>query len=161
MNGCIFPGSFDPITCGHLNMIKRISSFFDHVIVVVMVNVNKKELIPKEERVKIIKKACCEIKNVEVDMWTGMLSEYVLTHPESIVIRGVRNHSEFEQEKTAALLNKKLNPGMETFLIPADSSMECISSSAVKEIAAFSGDFKWMIPENVYDDVYKWLINKQ
>ena len=99
MSGCIFPGSFDPITCGHLDLIRRAAAMFDTVTVTVMVNRSKAGSIPYEDRVRLIRKACADLPNVKAELWQGLLAEYVRKHPGYVVIRGVRSTEEFEQEK--------------------------------------------------------------
>ena len=160
MSECVFPGSFDPITCGHLDMIRRISSMYDTVIVAVMVNRAKEGCIPFQDRVRLIRKACGELPNVRAELWTGLLSDYLRFHRGSVVIRGVRSTQEFEQEKTAAAINRHLNPGMETLFLPASDGWTDLSSSAVREIASFGGDFRSLVPESIYGDLQEWLIKK-
>ena len=158
MSQCVFPGSFDPITCGHLNLIERASVLFDRVMVTVMVNISKKGVIPYNERVEIIRKACKHLENVQVDLWTGLLVDYMKEHPGWIVLRGVRNAHEFEQEINNADINRRLLPGTETLLMPASPEWNGISSSVIREIASFGGDFKAFIPKTVYRDIHKYLI---
>lgn len=161
MNTCIFPGSFDPITRGHMDLIRRVAELFDQVIVTVMINREKSGTIPHKERVKIIRKACTGIPNVRVDFWDGLLSEYASGHPGSVIVRGVRNSGEFEREKTAAAINRTLCPGLETLLIPAADEWADVSSSAVREIASFGGDFSAFVPDAVYAEIRKWLISSE
>ena len=157
MSSCVFPGSFDPITCGHMDIIHRASVIFDQVTVAVMINREKKGFIPFEERVRILKKACCKLGNVKIDMWDGLLAEYMKIHSESIIVRGVRSAAEFEQEKAAASINKRLYPNIETILLPSCDTAGAISSSVIREIASFGGNYHGMIPECVYDDIEIWL----
>ena len=158
MSSCILPGSFDPVTNGHLNLIERVAGIFENVLVTVMINRGKSGCIPLEERVRMIRKACWKIPNVKVDMWDGLLSDYVRQHPGSVVVRGIRNVSEFEQEKTAAEINRQLLPGLETLLIPSMDDMDSVSSSTVREIASFRGDISRYIPDCIYPEVLRWLI---
>ena len=157
MSGCIFPGSFDPITCGHLDLIRRAAAMFDTVTVTVMVNRSKAGSIPYEDRVRLIRKACADLPNVKAELWQGLLAEYVRKHPGYVVIRGVRSAEEFEQEKTAAAVNRRLCPGMETILLPASDGLSDVSSSAVREIASFGGDFRRFVPTGIYRELKKWL----
>ena len=157
MRTCVFPGSFDPITCGHMNLIERAARMYDSVTVAVMVNISKTGTIPYEERVNIIRKACSKITNVQVVLWKGLLADYIRENEGSVVIRSVRNIGEFEQEIRAAEINRRLCPGMETVLIPADPSLADISSSAVREISAFGGNIRNLVPAGVYSDIRKRL----
>lgn len=157
MSVCVFPGSFDPITRGHMDLIQRAAGLFDSVTVTVMVNISKKPCIPLENRIAMIRKACTGIPNVEVDLWEGLLADYMKNHPGWFVVRGVRNASEFEQEKTAAAINRQLYPGMETFLLPSDEELDCVSSSMVREIAGFGGDYSRFVPDGLYEEIGKWL----
>lgn len=158
MSSCIFPGSFDPITCGHLNLIKRISEIFDEVTVTVMINRDKSGVIPLEQRIILIRKACRKLPNVHVDLWEGLLADYVRRHPGNVVIRGVRSVGEFEREKAAASINRQLCPGLETLLIPAVDEWEGLSSTTVREIASFGGNISKYVPESICPDVEKWLL---
>ena len=153
MKGCVIPGSFDPITIGHLNLIERCSALYDRVTVAVMVNIHKPGTIPHEDRVEIIRKACGGISNVQVELWKGLLADFMKEHPGKPVIRSVRSCAEFETEITSAEINRRLYPGTETLLMPAAPELADISSSAVREIAAFGGDIRGLVPENVYREI--------
>ena len=158
MSACIFPGSFDPITCGHMNLIERAAVMFDHVTVTVMVNRSKNGIIPYEERVRLIRKACEGFANVKAELWEGLLADYMRQHPGSIVIRGVRNSGDFEKELAAADMNRRLYNSMETLLIPALPEWANLSSSAVREVASFGGSISGMVPACILETVKKWLI---
>ncbi len=157
MSECVFPGSFDPITCGHLNLIERAAKLYDSVTVAVMVNIGKTGTIPYEERAQLVRKACGEIPNVRVELWMGLLADYMREHPGCVVLRGVRNTGEFEQEIKTAAVNSRLCPGMETLFMPAAAEWADVSSSAVREIAAFDGNIRGLVPENVYREILKRL----
>lgn len=161
MTSCIIPGSFDPLTEGHMNLIRRAAGMFDRVTVTVMVNVSKKGCIPYAEREKIIRKACREIPNVGTERWEGLLADYVRAHPGSFVLRGVRNGAEYEQERTAAAVNRRLYPGTETLLMLSEEGCSEISSSAVREIAAFGGNYEAFVPAEVLEDIRPWLERKE
>ena len=160
MSLCIFPGSFDPITRGHLNLIERAAAIFDEVIVTVMVNRSKEGTIPYEERARIIRKACADYPNVRAELWKGLLADYAREHPGSTVVRGIRSASEFSQELQAADMNRKLCPSLETVFLPAAPEWSGLSSSAVREIASFGGDVRPFVPERVCEDILKWLGHK-
>ena len=109
MSSCVFPGSFDPVTIGHMDVISRASIVFDHVRVTVMINMNKQGRISIADRIRILKKACMRFPNVEVEQWNGLLADYMREHGEKILIRGVRSCTEYEHEYVSALMNRKLN----------------------------------------------------
>ena len=140
MSSCVIPGSFDPVTRGHMDLIRRTARMFDRVTVVVMVNIRKQGRFSPEERVRLLEKACAEEPGVTVDRWDGLLSEYMREKGETTVLRGVRSGTEYDAEMVSAQANRMLNPEMETLLLPAGDGMQWISSSAVREIAAFGGD---------------------
>ncbi len=154
---CVFPGSFDPVTIGHMDLIRRAAGIYECVNVVVMVNISKKGMIPYQERVRILQKACAGISNVSVELWEGLLADYIREHPGTVVIRCVRNADEAELEIRTAAINRRLYPGTETLLMPAAAELADISSSAVREIAAFGGDIKGLVPKNVYREIIKHL----
>ena len=154
----VFPGSFDPPTRGHLDLIRRAASVMDHVTVCVMVNISKAGSIPFEERKRMLEKACRGIPNVTVDKWEGLLADYMRTQePGTAVIRGVRSTGEFEQERTAAAVNRALYPGLETILLFAGDGMDSVSSSTVREIAAFGGDYSFLVPPKIMKDIDRYL----
>ena len=158
MRCCVFPGSFDPPTRGHVDLIRRAAALYDRVTVTVMVNVGKQGTIPWEERVRMLEKACADIPNVRVELWKGLLADYIRKQKKMpAVIRGVRNAAEFEHEAEAAAVNKMLCPGMETVLIPASEGLGMVSSSTVREIAAFGGDYDFLIPAEIQQDIHRFL----
>ena len=157
MKGCIFPGSFDPLTCGHLELIRRAAAVFDSVTVTVMVNRAKEGCIPYEERVRLIRKACTDLPNVKAELWQGLLADYMREHRDCVVVRGVRCAAEFEQEMNAAAINRRLYSGLETVLFTASDGQAEVSSSTVREIASFGGNFRRFVPANIYRELKKWL----
>jgi len=157
MSSCVIPGSFDPVTRGHQDLIRRAALLFDRVTVVVMVNVRKQSCFPPEERVRLLEMACRNEAGVRVERWDGLLSEYMREKGERTVIRGVRGAGEFDQEYLAAQANRMLNPKMETLLLPAGDGMQWISSSAVREIAAFGGDIREFIPRECAEEILRRL----
>lgn len=161
MSQCVFPGSFDPPTIGHFDLIRRAAAIFDEVVVTVMINRNKKGLIPFEERVAMLKELCRDMPGVTVDTWSGLLAEYMRQRPGSVLIRGVRNEQDFQYEMLSAAVNRQLYPGMETLFFPAGDSVSHVSSSVVKEIAAFGGDYGMFIPAEIKDSIQKWLSKKE
>ena len=157
MSSCVIPGSFDPVTRGHADLIRRAARLFDRVTVVVMVNIHKRGCFSPEARQRMLEAACGEIPGVRVDRWEGLLSEYMRQKGETTVVRGVRSAAEFDAENTAAQANRRLNPEMETLLIPAGDGLQWISSSAVREIAAFGGEIREFIPEECAEEILRGL----
>ena len=147
----VYPGTFDPITNGHLDIIKRASGLFDKLYVVVPSNINKKTLFSVEERVNLIKQVVVDIPNVEVDTTDMLTVDYAKTVGATTLLRGLRMVSDFEYELQMAALNKSLNNNVETIFIMSSHEYSFLSSSSVKEIAAFSGEFKEFVPKPVYD----------
>ena len=142
----IYPGSFDPITNGHLDVIERAAKMFDKVIVAVARNAEKHPLFTAEERVALARTACRRLRNVSVDGFAGLLVEYARRQKARVVVRGLRAVSDFEFEFQLALMNRKLEPEVETiFLMPKDE-YTFISSRLVKEIAALGGDVSDFVP---------------
>ncbi len=157
MKSCVIPGSFDPVTRGHTDLFRRAAERFDRVTVVVMVNVRKQGVFPPEERVRLLEKACAGMENVRVERWEGLLSAYMREKGEKTVIRGVRGAAEFDAEYAAAQANRLLNPEMETLMMPSGEGLQCVSSSAVREIAAFGGDPRAFLPAECAEEIMETL----
>ena len=157
----MIPGSFDPVTRGHQDLIRRAAQLFDRVTVVVMVNIRKQGCFSPEERVRLLEQACRCDPNVRVERWEGLLSEYMREREERTVIRGARSAAEFDAEIVSAQANRMLNPEMETLLLPAGDGMQCISSSAVREIAAFGGDIREFVPRECAEEIRKKLLKME
>ena len=153
MQTAIVPGSFDPITLGHLDIINRAARLFDRVVVCVVSNDNKKTMFTLEERQEHIRKVTAHLPNVEVDTWNGLLVDYADKYEQPVVVRGLRAVSDFENEFMMALTNKKLNHRVETAFLASDERYTYLSSSGVKEIAHFGGDVKQFLPEVIYDEL--------
>ncbi|MBC7087358.1 MAG: pantetheine-phosphate adenylyltransferase [Tissierellales bacterium] len=147
----IYPGSFDPITYGHIDIIKRCSLKFDKTIIAVLNNQNKKSLFNVEERIEMINQVTKEIDNIEVVSFTGLLTEFARKIDCSTIIRGLRAVSDYEYELQMALINKKAYPDIETLFMVASSDVSFLSSSIVKEIASYGGDIKCFVPKVVED----------
>ncbi len=161
MTGCVFPGSFDPVTRGHMDLIRRAAALFDRVTVTVMINIHKQGTFSPKERIRLLEKACRGLDNVRVDRWDGLLADYLREKGETCVIRGARSTVEFETEVTSASVNRLLNPGMETLLLPTYGEYAELSSSAVREIAAFGGDIRPYVPEEIAEEIAGVLANKK
>lgn len=154
----ICPGSFDCITLGHLDIITRAAAMFDEIIVVAMNNQQKAYTFTPEERVSMIKKATTGIKNVQVDLYDGLLAEYAAKKGASAIIKGLRAMSDFEYEFQMALTNKKLNPEVETLFLTTSAENMYLSSSMVKQIASMGGDVSDFVPSVILDDILKKLL---
>lgn len=146
---CIYPGSFDPITLGHIDIIERIADKFDKVIVAVIINPNKKSLFTLEERIGLIEESVSHLENVEIDKFTGLTSEYARNKNIDILIRGLRNSIDYEYELPLAIGNKELNKDLETLFIQADKKYKHISSTVVTEVASLNGDVSMWVSEPV------------
>lgn len=149
----VYPGSFDPITVGHIDVIARASALFDRVIVAVMHNPAKQGCFPVGERLRLIRKATAHLQNVEVDGWDGLLAEYVRRTGAVCVVRGLRSVNDFESEWNMAQVNAQLLPGLETVFLTARPEHMCISSSVVREAAGFGADVSAFVPEAIAEDV--------
>jgi len=156
----IYPGSFDPITCGHLDIIKRSCKVFDKVIVAVLNNGSKKPMFSVSERMQLINRCIKDLPNCEVDSFDGLLMDYAKKKNADTVIRGLRAISDFEYEFQMALLNKKLNPDIETMFMVTNLNCLYISSSVVKEICLYGGNTQGLVPEEIIEDV-KYKIEKE
>ena len=155
MSTAIYPGSFDPVTLGHLNIIKRAAACFDKLIVCVMVNSEKvnRGLFTPEERVELLKKATARFPNVEVDYSEGLLAAYAKRRKAHVVVKGLRAVSDFEQEVQMAVINRKLNPGLETMFLASSEKYTYLSSTIVKEMARYGADLGEFLPREIVDDV--------
>ena len=149
MKIAIYPGSFDPITCGHLNIIRRAANIFDRLIVCVMVNGTKQPLFSLEERVKMIRDVVEDIPNVEVDFSKDLLAEYAKQKGSCVIIKGLRAGSDFENEFSMAIINHKINPNLDTMFLTAEHQYMYLSSSTVKELAGFDVDLTDFLPEKI------------
>ena len=158
MKIAIYPGSFDPITSGHLNIIRRAANIFDRLIVCVMVNSSKKPMFTQDERVEMIRRVTCDIPNVEVDSSNELLAEYAKRKGSCVIVKGLRAGSDFENEFQMALINRKINPELDTMFLTADSQYMYLSSSTVKELGKFDVDLSDFLPEQIIPD-FKMRIN--
>lgn len=156
MKRAIYPGSFDPVTYGHLDVIKRAAKMFDELIVSVLNNKVKTPLFSVEERVKILKEAVKDIPNVKVESFSGLLVDYAKEKDVHVVIRGLRAITDFEYELQNAQTNVKLSNGeVDTVFLTTSLEYAYLSSSSVKEIASFGGDISMCVPEFVQNLVYE------
>ncbi len=153
MSKVIYPGSFDPVTNGHLDIIDRASKVFDHLVVAVLENPRKDASFSLEERVDMLNSIVISYPNVEVDFFQGLLIEYAQKLGANIIIKGLRAVSDFEFEFQMALANRKLNCNVETMFMMTNNMYSFISSSIVKEVADLGGDIRDMVPPQVYRKV--------
>lgn len=159
MKTAICPGSFDPVTNGHLDVIERASRLFDEVYVVVMTNYRKvgSMTFTEEERVDFIQKSVAHLPNVRVDTYAGLLADYAADHGIHIIVKGLRAVSDFEDEFQQSIANKHINNSLETVFLPCTAEHMFLSSSLVKQIGQLGGDITDFVPEAVADDITKRL----
>lgn len=155
----ICPGSFDPVTMGHLDIISRACKIFDRIIVAVPVNPQKRFSFSVEERMELLQRVCDDagLENVEIDQVKGLLADYAMERGAMVVVKGLRAVSDFEYEFQQALANKKLNPQLETMFLPTSSDNMFLSSSVVKQIAGFGGDISHFVPDCILDTIQERL----
>ena len=155
MKSAIYPGSFDPVTSGHLNIIRRAAKIFDRLIVCVMVNSGKNPMFSLDERVAFIRKVTEDIPNVEVDSSNALLAEYAKQKGSCVIVKGLRAGSDFENEFQMAVINRKINPELDTMFLTAESQYMYLSSSTVKELASYDVDLSDFLPEAIIPDFKK------
>ena len=153
MKIAIYPGSFDPITTGHLNIIQRAAKIFDKLIVCVMVNAGKRSpMFTREERVELIRRVTKDIPNVEVDCSAELLADYARRKGDCVIVKGLRAGSDFENEFQMALINHKINPSLDTMFLTAEHQFTYLSSSMVKELGSYDVDLTDFLPEEIIPD---------
>lgn len=161
MTTALYPGSFDPITLGHLNIIRRASNIFDRVVVCVMVNSEKKPMFTIEERMELVRRVTDRLPNVEVTTTNDLLAEYAKQYEGAVLVKGLRAVSDFDYELQIALINKKMNPELETVFLPASEKYTFLSSTAAKEMAAYGADLSEFVPKEIIDDVIEKTNNRR
>ena len=152
MKIAIYPGSFDPVTSGHLNIIQRAANIFDKLIVCVMVNAGKNPMFTLEELVELIRKVTDSIPNVEVDCSDELLAEYARRKGSCVIVKGLRAGSDFENEFQMAMVNRKINPELDTMFLTAEHQYMYMSSSMVKELGSYHVDLSDFLPEQIIPD---------
>ncbi|MCD7756181.1 MAG: pantetheine-phosphate adenylyltransferase [Firmicutes bacterium] len=155
MKIAIYPGSFDPVTSGHLNIIRRAANIFDKLIVCVMVNAGKHTMFTLEERAELIRTVTADIPNVEVDCSGELLAEYARGRGSCVIVKGLRAGSDFENEFQMAMINHKINPDLDTMFLTAEHQYMYMSSSTVKELAAYDVDLSDFLPAQIIPEVKK------
>ena len=163
MKTAIYPGSFDPITRGHLNIIKRAAVCFDKLIVCVMVNSEKvnRGLFTPEERVELIRRVVAKLPNVEADCSSTLIAEYARQKRACTLVKGLRAVSDYENELQMALINRKLNPRLETMFLPSSAKYTYVSSSMVKEMARYGAELSDFVPREIIGDVQRKMDSRR
>lgn len=155
MSIAVYPGSFDPITLGHLNIIRRAAAVFDELLVCVMVNSDKDPLFNHEERVELIRRTVARFPNVKAESSKELLVEYMKARGAKVIIKGLRAVSDFDREFQIALVNRKLDDGIETLFMPSSEKYTYLSSTVVKEMARYGADLNTFVPKEIIKDVLK------
>lgn len=155
----IYPGTFDPLTLGHLDIIQRTAAIFDKLVVSVVFNMEKSPFFEIDERVELIQKAVENLPNVEVTSSIELLADFARQYENPIIVKGLRNHIDYEYETTMAVFNKKLNPGLETFFITSKLEYTYVSSTAVRQLAAFGSDLSDYVPDFVAEAINKKFLS--
>ncbi len=151
----VYPGSFDPVTNGHVDIIKRAASLCDKLIVAVLVNSSKNPSFTLDERVNLLKCAISDVPNVQIESFSGLLIDFMTKKKAAVIIKGLRAVSDFEYELQMALLNKNLNPDIETLFMMTNINYSFLSSSSVKELARNKGNIDGLVPDCIKDEVIK------
>ena len=159
MNAAIYPGSFDPVTEGHIDVIKRASGIFDRLYVAVMANVDKRTMFTADERVEMLKKSVAGFHHIEIVRSGGLLAEFAASLGVSTIVKGIRNMADFDSENQMALINAKLNPKLDTVFFPTRSEYMFLSSSAVRAVAIAGGDISGFVPAEIVADVRKKILD--
>ena len=160
MNIAVYPGSFDPITLGHLNIIKRAASVFDKLYICVLINSFKTPLFTREERMELIARTVKQFPNVKVDTSDDLVVQYAKGKGANVIVKGLRAVSDFDWEFQMALANKKIDPSIDTFFLASSEKYTYLSSSVVKEMARYGADIRGFVPREILADVVKKINNR-
>ena len=155
MRIAIYPGSFDPVTLGQLDIIRRASGLFDRLIVAVMHNQNKKPMFSVEERKEMLRRTTADLPNVEIESFGGLLADYAHSKNACVLVKGLRAVSDFEYEFQMALANRKLNAELDTVFLMTSSEYMYLSSSVVKDIAVHGGSVAGFVPDEIVQDIVR------
>ena len=158
MRFAVYPGSFDPVTNGHIDIIERAAEVFDRVYVAILINSSKKPLFSVEERMELIKRVTKHIPNVEVVGFDGLLVDFMREKNIKVIIKGLRAVSDFEYEFQMALTNRQLAPEVETLFMMANANNQYLSSSIVKEVAKYKASLDGMVPQEIQADIYDKIL---
>lgn len=161
MSIAIYPGSFDPVTNGHIDIIERTAKIFDKVVVAILVNSSKKPTFTVEEKLDMLKKATSHIENIEIEFFDGLLVNYVRKKGANVIVKGLRAISDFEYEFQMAMVNKSVAPDIETLFMMTNNKYSYLSSSIVKELGSLDADLDDLVPEIIKNDIIKKLGKKR
>ena len=153
MKTAVYPGSFDPITLGHLNLIKRAARIFDKIYVCVLKNSDKNPLFTREERVELIRRTVLHLPNVEVETSDGLLVNYCRGKGATVIVKGLRAVSDFDWEFQMALANRKIDPAIDTLFLTASEKYMFLSSTVVREMAKYGADLREFVPREILEDI--------
>ena len=148
---CIYPGTFDPVTLGHMDIIRRAAGIFDEVYVGMLINQQKKFYFSQEQRMEMLREATKNIEHVYVESFDGLLIDYANAKGARFVVRGIRNATDYEYEQQMAVINRTLKPDLETVFLTASAGMDVVSSTFVRELIAFDADLSGFVPPCVYE----------
>ena len=157
MKRVVYPGSFDPITLGHMNIIERASKIFDEVIVLIMKNVDKQGFFSYIEREKLLKNATMDLKNVKVDISTGLLIDYMNRHNIDTIVKGLRTVIDFQYEENMALVNRTIDPKIDTVFLLSDPEYIMVSASNVRELLSYNADITDFVPASIKEEIYNFM----
>lgn len=155
MTKVLYPGTFDPPTNGHVNIIKRAKNIFDSINIVIANNIEKNYLFTAEERLEMLKEIVTDIDNIKIDIWDGLIVDFAAKHNIKTIMRGIRALSDFNYEFELSIINKTLNPDIDTIFLPTDEKYFVLRSSTIKEISRFHGDISKMVPPVVLKYIKK------
>ena len=160
MRRAVCPGSYDPATNGHLDILERASGLFDEVVVAVLVNKTKKGMFSIDERIEMLRETTSSLPNIRIDSWHGLLVDYCRDHDIAAIVKGLRSVSDFDYELQMAQMNRELS-GVETLLMPNNPLYSFLSSSLVKEVATYHGDVSHLVPTLVNDRITKRVAERE